>query len=123
MLCSMPSKFMTVHALVDHIGCDDAEWISKVKADMKRPVKERMIGDSLDELVLAELPQQEQKEFREVADEIDAWKKIGWTFVEQQWRAANSKTKPGPKAKAKGKSQGKGQTKFCLGSKEEKACM
>ena len=72
-----------VHALLDRISSDPA-WIDEVKAAMKKPVKEKLIGDSLDEFVLAEMPLQDQKDFKEVADEIETKKKAGWSLVDQK---------------------------------------
>ena len=100
-----PSKMVRremLHKLVDCVGKDDPEWVSKVKADMEQPAPKRQIGDSLDELVLSELPLQEQRDFVEVADEVASRRKAGWSIVQQKVRDATAQKRPKSKAKPKG---------------------
>ncbi|CAK9095553.1 unnamed protein product [Durusdinium trenchii] len=75
-----------LHALVDKIGANDEPWVKKTKELMQTPIKRKNIGDVLDELVLSEMPLEEQREFREVAEEIQSKKQTGWSIVEQKWR-------------------------------------
>eukprot|EP00913_Durusdinium_trenchii_P024453 g22956.t1 len=103
-----------IHKLVDEIGGQDQDFISKIKADMAKPEKnEKLIGDELDEFVLAELPAEDQDEFRLVAKEVDSRKKAGWSLVECQWKKAMAKKKA--KAKPKGKAKAKPKAKAKCG--------
>ena len=64
------------------------------------------------------MPQEDQRDFKEVADEVDSKRKAGWTLVEQRWRkeAEKKRKKKGqPKAKAKVKAG-----KFAVRSKKRK---
>ena len=93
-----------LNAILDYVGQDNLEWLDKVKASLSEPAKEKKIGDSLDEFILSEMPQEDQRDFMEVADEVDSKRKAGWTLVEQRWRKEaekKRKRKGQPKAKAK----------------------
>lgn len=113
-----------IHKLVDEIGGQDQDFISKIKADMAKPEKnEKLIGDELDEFVLAELPAEDQDEFRLVAKEVDSRKKAGWSLVECQWKKAmaKKKAKAKPKGKAKAKPKAKAKCGFARRSRKRKA--
>ncbi|CAK9104133.1 Uncharacterized protein SCF082_LOCUS48620 [Durusdinium trenchii] len=69
-------------AIIDHVGVNDPDWLSKVKDSMDKPVPEKQIGDCLDELLMAELPQEDQREFKEISEEIDNKKRCGWNLAE-----------------------------------------
>ena len=100
-----------LHALLDKIGDNDDAWIATVKEALQKPPKQKVIGDALDEYLLSEMALPDQRDFKEVADEVETRKKIGWSVVEQRWREANGK-KPGkPKAKAKAKAKAKPKAK------------
>lgn len=94
-------------AIIDHVGVNDPDWLSKVKDSMDKPVPEKQIGDFLDELLMAELPQEDQREFKEISEEIDNKKRCGWNLVEQRWKKATAKRKARAKAKQKAKAKPK----------------
>ena len=100
-----------LHALVDKIGANHEPWVKKTKELTQTPIKRKNIGDVLDELVLSEMPLEEQREFREVAEEIQSKKQTGWSIVEQKWRDSNKKRRPKAKAKSKAKAKAKAKPK------------
>ena len=80
---------------------------------MQKPEKpQKQIGDELDELILGELPAEDQDDFKLVAQEIESKQKAGWSLVESQWKKAMAKKKPRAKGKAKGETQGQGHWKI-----------
>ena len=96
-----------IHALLDFVGKDDCDYIAKVKEAMERQDVPKKIGGALDEIVLGELPGEDQGDFKEIAKQVECNKKIGWSIVEQEWKKKVQK----PKAKAKGKAKAKNHKK------------
>ena len=83
---------------------------------MKTPVKNSScLGDVLDEVILSEMPLEEQREFKEVVDEVGARKMFGWSQAEQKLK--DKKRKRAPKAKAKLKAKAKARGKRQLNPK------
>eukprot|EP00435_Cladocopium_sp_Y103_P043574 s167_g12.t1 len=106
-------------AILQYVGRDSKEWCDKVTASLSLPAEEKKIGDSLDELILSDMGQEDQRDYKDIGDEIDSRRKAGWTLLCQRWRKATekkrqrSKNRKGhPKAKA---------GKFALRSKKRKA--
>jgi hypothetical protein len=103
-----PKKLLRVemvHCLLDKISPEDHEWIDKVKASMKKPQAQKTIGDCLDEFILSEMPLEEQRDFKEVAEEVQTRQKAGWTLVDQKFRQQREKKKAKPKRKPKAKAK------------------
>ena len=100
-----------IHAIIDFVGKDDNEYITKVKAAMELPDIPKKVGGALDEFVLSELPGEDQSDFKEIAKEVDCNKKIGWSFVEQKWKEATKKKKKKAKPKSKASARRRAQPK------------
>lgn len=102
-----------IHKLVDVIGGRDVDFINAIKSDMQKPEKpQKQIGDELDELILGELPAEDQDDFKLVAQVIESKQKSGWSLDESQWKKAMAKKKPRAKGKAKAKPKAKAMGKF-----------
>ena len=110
------------HKLLDLIGGEDAAFIAKVKADLEKPEKTKVIGDALDEFVFRELAQEDQTDFKHVADEVESRKKAGWAIVENKWKEGQKKRRAKAKAKPKSAPERKflGRGKFAAASAKRK---
>ena len=95
-------------ALADFAADGDCDYVAQIKADMEKPEKAKVIGDALDEFVYGELPGEDQGDFKEVAKEVEAKKKFGWSMAAQKWKQA---TKPESKKKRKSKAAAKPKPK------------
>ena len=100
-----------MHAIIDFVGKDDNEYITKVKAAMELPDIPKTVGGALDEFVLSELPGEDQSDFKEIAKEVDCKKKVGWSIVEQKWKEATKKKKKNAKPKSRASARRRAQPK------------
>ena len=84
----------------------DTDFVNDVMEAISQGPKPSKLGDALDELVLSELPAEDQSDFRHVADFIEKKHKQGWSLAENAWKKAYK-----PKAKAKTKAKAKAAVK------------
>ena len=124
-------KEQLVHALIDHVGGDDDMWNQEMKLAMDRqPLKKKkVIGSALDEVILAEMDLEDQREFQEVAEEAEYKQKEEWHLIGQKLKgdqdvkkkgrpkaaskkkAAKAKPKPDPRFKSKARPKPKAKRK------------
>ena len=100
-----------IDKIVNEIGGDDAEYIAKIKANMLKPEKTKTIGDALDEMVLGELPGEDQNDFQMVAKEVESKRKAEWAIFQSDWKKMHKKKKASAKAKAKARAKVKAKSR------------
>lgn len=100
-----------IDKIVNEVGGDDAEYIAKIKADMQKPEKTKIIGDALDEMVLGELPGEDQSDFQMVAKEVESKGKADWAIFQSDWKNMHKKKKASAKAKAKARAKAKAMSR------------